>query len=133
MEERRKFIRLPARLKANCWQLGTEEPLGSSTRNVSGGGMSLITKARVAPGTVLGIEVHFPGRVAPVRFTGQVTWSGELILPEGERGPPQFETGIRFLDIAPEDRALLLQAASRQPSPPGPSTRPADRAEEPGP
>lgn len=117
MEERRKFIRLPSRLKASCCQLGAEEQLGSSTRNVSGGGMSLITKARVAPGTVLGIEVHFPGRVAPVRFTGQVTWSGELITAEEEDGPKRFETGVRFLDIDPEDQAFILKYVESSPTP----------------
>jgi c-di-GMP-binding flagellar brake protein YcgR len=113
MDDRRQFIRLSSRLKASCNVLGDNESLGTLTRNVSGGGMSLFTKVRVPTGTVVGIEVFFPGRVAPVRFTAEVVWSGALIQ-SGEGGEQRaFETGVRFLDIAPEDRAFILQYASK--------------------
>jgi len=114
MVERRKFVRIGARLKANCQVLGSEEPLGTLTRNV-GGGMSIFTKRRLPTGTILGVEVFFPGRIEPVRCTGEVIWSGELITsaPAGESAG--FETGLRFLDITPEDRALLLAYAKANP------------------
>ena len=111
MEERRKFVRLQARLKAKCWVLGTEEPLGSLSRNIGGGGISLYTKRRLAAGTVLGIEVYFPGRLAPVRFTGEVIWSGELITSGTQDALNTYETGVRFLDITSEDRAYVLKYA----------------------
>ena len=112
MEERRKFVRLQSRLKAKCWVLGTEEALSSLSRNIGGGGVSLFTKRRLAPGTVLGIEVYFPGRLAPVRFTGDVIWSGELITSGEQDALNTYETGVRFLDITPEDRAYVLQYAA---------------------
>ena len=111
MEERRKFVRLQARLKSKCWVLGTEEPLSSTSRNIGGGGISLFTKRRLAAGTVLGIEVFFPGRLAPVRFTGEVIWSGELITSGAQDALNTYETGVRFLDITPEDRAYVLTYA----------------------
>lgn len=111
MEERRKFVRLQSRLKAKCWVLGTEEPLSSTSRNIGGGGISLFTKRRLAPGTVLGIEVYFPSRLAPVRFTGEVIWSGELITAGEQDALNTYETGVRFLDITPEDRAYILKYA----------------------
>ena len=115
MDERRKFLRVGMRLKANCQVLGSEEPLTSLTRNVGGGGMSVFTKRRLPVGTVLGVEVFFPGRVAPVRFTGEVVWSGELIT-SGQPGEPEgFETGVRFLDITREDREFLLKYAETNP------------------
>src|SRR3990167_1788519 len=114
MEERRKFVRLQSRLKSKCWVLGTEEPLSSLSRNIGGGGISLFTKRRLAPGTVLGIEVYFPGRLAPVRFTGEVIWSGELITSGAQDSLNTFETGVRFLDITPEERAYILKYAETE-------------------
>jgi len=111
MEERRKFVRLQSRLKAKCWVLGTEEPLSLLSRNIGGGGISLFTKRRLAAGTVLGIEVYFPGRVAPVRFTGEVIWSGELITSGVQDALNTYETGVRFLDITPGDHAYILKYA----------------------
>ena len=111
MEERRKFVRLQSRLKAKCWVLGSEEPLSSTSRNIGGGGISLFTKRRLAPGMVLGIEVFFPGRLAPVRFTGEVIWSGELITSGAQDAINTYETGVRFLDITPEDQAYVLKCA----------------------
>lgn len=111
MEERRKFVRLQSRLKAKCWVLGTEEPLSSASRNIGGGGISLFTKRRLAPGTVLGVEVYFPGRLVPVRFTGEVIWSGELITSGEHDTLNTYETGVQFLDITPEDRTYILKYA----------------------
>ncbi|MDP3703147.1 MAG: PilZ domain-containing protein [Candidatus Omnitrophota bacterium] len=111
MQERRKFVRLQSRLQAKCWVIGTEEPLSSTSRNIGGGGISLFTKRRLAPGTVLGIEVSFPGRAAPVRFKGEVIWSGELIASDGQELRIPYETGVRFLEIAPDDREFILQYA----------------------
>ena len=111
MEERRKFVRLQFRLKAKCRVLGTEDPLSSLSRNIGGGGISLFTKRRLAAGTVLGIEVYFPGRMAPVRFTGEVIWSGELITSGAQDALNTYETGVQFLDITPEDRTYILKYA----------------------
>src|SRR3989338_4857721 len=111
MEERRKFVRLQSRLKAKCWVLGTQEPLSTLSRNIGGGGISLFTKRRQAPGTVLGIEVYFPERLVPVRFTGEVIWSGELITSGAQDALNTYETGVQFLDISPEDRTYILKYA----------------------
>jgi hypothetical protein len=114
MEEKRKFVRLQSRLKAKCWVLDSEEPLSLLSRNIGGGGISLFTKRRLAPGTVLGIEVYFPGRLAPIRFTGEVIWSGELITSGAQDALNTYETGVQFLDIAPEDRAFVLKYATTE-------------------
>jgi len=115
MNERRKFIRLRTQLKVTCQVLGSDEPLSTLTRNVGGGGMSIFTRRRLPAGTILGVQVFFPGRIEPVRCTGEVIWSGALIAsgPSGESGG--FETGLRFLDIAPEHRELLLAHAATTP------------------
>lgn len=115
-EERRQFVRLSARLKTSCQVLGAEHSLSTLTKNISAGGMSLFTKARQAPGTVLGLEVYFPGRAAPIRFTARVMWSGELISGGPGPGGATYETGVRFLDIAPEDQDFMLRYAEHPPA-----------------
>ncbi len=115
MDERRKFVRIGTRLKARCQVLGSEEPLGTLTQNVGGGGISIFTKRRLPPRTILGVELFLPGRLEPIRCTGEVIWSGELIASKRVGKPEGFETGLRFLDIAPEDRNLLLAYAEANP------------------
>lgn len=115
MDERRKFVRIGTRLNVRCQVLGSEEPLSALTQNVGGGGISIFTKRRLPAGTILGVELFFPGRLEPVRCTGEVVWSGELIASKQAGDPEGFETGLRFLDIAPEDRNLLLAYAEANP------------------
>ncbi len=115
MGDRRKFVRLHSRIRAAYQSLGKEDPLETLTKNVSGGGLSVFTKVRQAPGTILGLELHFPGRIAPVRFTAQVVWSGEVIADAPVDPDRAYETGVRFLDIEPEDREFLLKFAEANP------------------
>jgi len=85
------------------------------TRNVGGGGVALFTKTRLAPGIIVQVKVKFPNREKPLTFTAEVIWSGPLIL-EGKDIPPHaFETGVRFLEVSPEDRAFILRYAERPP------------------
>jgi len=112
MEERRKFIRLSTRLHATYQVIGTEDTLTSLTRNVGGGGLSLFTESRLAPGTVLKMQVTFPQRTAPVHFSAEVIWSGPLLLEGADRRPDVFETGVRFRQITPRDRAVVMQYAA---------------------
>jgi c-di-GMP-binding flagellar brake protein YcgR len=114
-EERRKFVRLNSRLPVVYKVVGEDQGFSSLTRNVGGGGIALFTEKRLAPGTVLEVEVAFANRPRPVRFTASVIWSGALILQEGDRRPRAYEAGVRFLDVAPADRDFILEYASKNP------------------
>lgn len=114
-EERRRFVRLNSSLPVIYKPVGEDTGFTSLTRNVGGGGIGLFTERRVAPGTMLEIEVAFPNRPAPIRFRGTVIWSGELILKEGDTTPRAYEAGVRFLDITEDDREYILRFASLRP------------------
>ena len=120
MEERRQFVRLSTQLHASyrVIELLNQPKRLALTRNVGGAGISLFTDVSLAAGTVLEVDVMFPSRRSLIHFTGEVMWSGPLVL-EGANDPPRaFETGVRFLDIAPKDRAFIVQYATMPTSKP---------------
>ena len=122
MDEQRSFVRLHAHLAASYKTIHGDEALASVTHDVGGGGMSLFTETKLEPGMALEVEVKFPNRPKAVRFTAKVVWSGQLIHSGSEQQSKKFETGVRFIDIAPEDREFVMQyAAKRPPVPPAPS------------
>jgi len=109
MEERRHFIRLPAHLVTHYTVIGSGPPQASLTRNTSGGGIGFFTESQLAPGTVLEVTVAFPNRQQPLAFTAEVVWSGKLLLARDGEEPRAYETGVRFIEIAPEDQAFIMQ------------------------
>jgi hypothetical protein len=110
MEDRRRFMRLQSWLTASYQVVGESKPLESITRNTSAGGVGFFTTSRLAPGTLLEITLAFPDQRRTIRFTGEVRWSGPLLLHGTPPNPPRaFETGVRFLRILPEDQAFLLK------------------------
>ena len=115
MDERRRFVRFQAWLTASYSVVGEQKSLETVTRNVSAGGVGFLTRSRLAPGTLLEIAVSFPEERRTVRFTGEVCWSGPLLLEGSSPNPPRgFETGVRFVRIAPEDARFLLGDVSRR-------------------
>ena len=117
MEERRNFVRLPSRLTATYKIIGaTERDVAALTRNIGGGGVAFFTESAFKSGTLLQVEVRFPNRQWPVRFTAEVIWSGELLLDSTNREPRAFETGVRFESISDEDREFLMRYST--PTPP---------------
>ena len=123
MDEQRNFVRLHAHLAASYKAIHGNEALTSVTHDVGGGGMSLFTKTKLEPGTVLEVGVQFPTRPKAIRFTARVVWSGQLIHSGPEQQSRPFETGVRFIDIAPEDRKFVMRyAAKRPPAPPATSS-----------
>ena len=110
--ERRQFIRITTWLDMTYSMVGSQEPLAGLTRNVSAGGIGFFTKTRLVPGTVMNLELKFPKRTEPLRFTGEVTWSGPLLLFGQDDAPHAYETGVRILKISPEDQEFLTRYRS---------------------
>ena len=113
MEERRKFIRLGLRVNASYKVLETGESHEALTRNVGGGGISLFTEKKLDTDTMLSITITISDRNRPIEFTARVVWSGALILSEGDETPHLFETGVKFVDISPENHAMILQYTAK--------------------
>ena len=112
MNERRQFVRFQSWLTVHYNVVGQPQPHQSIARNTSPAGIGFLTKSRLTPGTVLAVSLEFPEQRRTVRFTGEVRWSGPLLLagenPESSRA---FETGLRFVRIAADDQSFLMNYA----------------------
>ena len=117
-QERRQFIRIRSRLTTLIKHLDTGKVRRALTKDISAGGVCLVTEELLKPGTTLGLQMKLPDRETPIMFTAEVVWS----LPVGEPGKsyenPTAETGLQFVSIDPKDQALLKQYAATNAPPP---------------
>ena len=116
MAEQRRSERLSSWLHATYATGNGNKTFTTVTRNVGDGGVSLLTDRQFNQGTQLKIEVQFHNH-KPVTFTGEVRWSQPLLLSGTTSGPRAFESGIRFIDINPEDKKQILLYTVLSPSP----------------
>ena len=110
-EADRQYIRLSVRLLTWVKSLDSGKVQRSLTQDVGGGGLSLITDETIAPGTRLALEIQLPDRVEPIRCMAEVIRS-ELQQDSGTpTRHPTAETGVKFVEINPKDRAFIVQFA----------------------
>ena len=124
-EDRRQFVRLPSWLNADYKVVGarSKSRFYSLTRNTGAGGVGFFTESQLPQGTVVEVRVKFPNRPRAISFTAEVIWSGKLLLDSTkERLPRVFETGLRFLEIAIEDRNFMMDFSGTPPPPVPPAT-----------
>ena len=107
--ERRRFVRFTTWVEVAYSVVDSSENLPAMARNLSAGGVGFFTKSRLTPGTVLNLELNLPNAPRAVKFTGEVAWSGPLLLFGQDDAPHAYETGVRILKIAPEDHQLLTR------------------------
>jgi hypothetical protein len=118
MEERRKFVRLNARLPVACVVLPDAGAQPVTTRDVSGGGARLFVERELGPGTSLQVALELPGLERPVHALGEVVWSETSETAAAGERQRSIEAGIRWSEISPQDRdALAALVASRLSSP----------------
>ena len=71
---------------------------GSLGRDLSAGGLRVCSYTPMAKGNRLLLLLDLPGFRRVVRAITRVAWQSQL--PSG----PGYETGLQFIEIAPEDR-----------------------------
>ncbi len=109
MDERRRFVRLDARLDVVHAVLpsGTMQP--TLSKDVSGGGLRLFTDRPLASGTQLQMAIKLPGRETPVNAIGEVVWSEEAHTTGKSERQRSVEIGVRTVEIAPQDHEALTE------------------------
>ncbi len=105
MEDRRKFVRLDAQLPLHYGLLPSGVAQEATSTELGGGGLRLITQEHVQPESRIWIELQLPGRQRPVAFVGEVVWSQQHDI----KGISPVEIGVRFVEIAPEDRQAIMR------------------------
>ena len=112
MEDRRSYLRYPAELDVKLKQLdGTSDGMDASVVNVSFGGMGIIVKEKLQPGTDVSVE----WLNAPFYYAGDAVLSGTVLSIEnvdGDDGP--FRLSVKFSDKDSELVQSLLHWAQTQ-------------------
>ncbi len=71
-------------------------------RNIGGGGVGLCITEKLAPGTLMELEITVPDNPQKVIFgVGEVLWTKPFGVIQSEQNVSLFETGIKFVDIDP--------------------------------
>ncbi len=119
MEERREFVRLDTRLEASYTALPAGTAKQTMTKNVGGGGLCVFTDQVLPPGTRLQVAMTLPGREQPVHFIAEVVWSEPYEVIGKTQRTRSVESGVRLVEIAPQDREALMQHVILSLKPPG--------------
>ena len=109
MEERRQFVRLDTRLEVGYTQLPSGALRQSTIKDIGGGGVCLFTDKVLPAGTRLQIAVKLPDRAQPINFTGEIVWSEAYEVIGRTQRQRAVESGVRFVEIAPQDRDAIMQ------------------------
>lgn len=109
MEERRRYVRLDTSIEVHYKVVGRIEEHRTSTKDIGGGGIRLILFERLDEGALLELEMAVPHEPGKIFAKGEVVWIDEFVVsgPGGEER--HFEAGIRFVEIAPDDREKLMK------------------------
>jgi len=111
-QERRQFIRLGMRLNVTYKIIGTGKIGTALTTNFSGAGLRFLAEHALAPGTQLDVTLRLPERAEPIKCQGEVVWSEPRRSPDSALPGDTSEVGVRFVQIDPKDRTLIVQCAA---------------------
>lgn len=118
-EERRRFVRNRVRLNTIVTILRTGETRRALTKDIGGGGICVVTEEELEAGEVLGVEIKLPDFDRPVTFKAGVVWITMAAPISRSAVTGRYEVGLKFSDIDPKSRSLMLQYAALNAPPPG--------------
>ena len=108
MKDRRRDIRITEENKVILTCPADRDPrragkvFYSFTRDISAGGVRILTGARLEPGDRVRLEIALSGSRKTIRTAGEVHWVREVY--EGE----VFEAGLSFVNLDPESEIALI-------------------------
>ncbi len=101
MQERRKSERITYELVVGYNTFDTEEFIETRSRDLSGGGICLVTRDRLDPGTVIELSFIIPGTREPIAVSGVVIWN------ESQDEGDKYLIGVKFTKIDDKHMALI--------------------------
>ena len=78
-------------------------PINALTKDISPGGVRIISGVKLEAGTRVRLEIVLSGRRRLIKVTGIVRWARSIYEAD------LFEMGVEFTGLAPEDRLSLLE------------------------
>ncbi len=82
--------------------------LNALTKDISPGGVRLMTNMNLPVGTLIKLEIGLAKRRKLIQAVGCVRWSRSVYEEE------LFELGVEFTQISPEDKFVLLEHTYRK-------------------
>jgi c-di-GMP-binding flagellar brake protein YcgR len=103
MEERRQYVRVEKNFILTYFDPGKPRDIHEITqlKNISLGGMCFVTSKKIAPGTVLGIDLNTPYVSDTTYVEGKVLQSHEKV------SGIIYETRFQYADLSPEAEFVL--------------------------
>lgn len=101
LEERRRSPRHRAYLPVRVRQQGGPQVIETLTRDLSEGGLRCLSQLITPVGSELSLELMLSTGSEPLTLHGRSAWF--RTLPDSE----QFDLGIAFIDLSPQDQRRL--------------------------
>ncbi|MBU4311396.1 MAG: PilZ domain-containing protein [Candidatus Omnitrophica bacterium] len=105
MREKRRFIRFDVSLKVNY--VVQKEPKTEKTgitKNLSAGGIQLLTKEKLTTGNKVELMIFTPESLNPAHLNGIVLWSNEISEEKAS-----YASGIEFGKIEEDNKNTFLR------------------------
>ena len=94
IKERRVYPRLALVLDVD-YRIKQEQRFHpAKSKNIALGGLTLVLRENLAPGTELELVMKFPGHKEVCQATGKVVW-----IKKAKEGLDDYDAGVRFLEI----------------------------------
>lgn len=106
MREKRRFIRFEIALKVYYYvQRDPKTEKTGITRDVSAGGMQLVTQEKLETGSKVELKLFAPEAPNPIHLVGIVLWSNEIT----DAKKPSYSSGIEFGDVEEDNKNTFLK------------------------
>jgi hypothetical protein len=79
------------------------------SKDIAGGGRCFFAQEALAAGTPRRLSVKLPERPGSIQAPAEVVWSEPYEIISKEQRHRSVEVGVKFLQIAPQDRETILQ------------------------
>jgi c-di-GMP-binding flagellar brake protein YcgR len=83
------------------------------TKNLSAGGLCLVTETPPAPTAQMQVAVRLPGEAQPINAIAEPRWSRERAVTGKTGSSRSVETGLAFVEIAPQDQQTIARFVTR--------------------
>ncbi len=108
----RKFPRLNVQCDIEIHEAKSSFNLSTVTQNIGAGGVCVILTRQLPRSTNVFVRLHLKDSLPTLECSAKVCWVIQSrILFQNQS---QFDTGIEFLDIKPEDRQRIRQIVDSQ-------------------
>lgn len=97
--DRRIFRRVKGELAVKYSLNGNNKTYSTTTKNISGGGMRITLIKKLAPGTILDMEIFKYNSNISANFRGKVAWISKAPVKIKGKKKKYFEAGIKFIDL----------------------------------